>query len=677
MSLKIGDVEDGYSFIGGEPSNKASWKKIGEVEDGYKYLGGDPSDKNNWEKHSNPLSKTTSTAKNVAEGAYSGVSNIAKSLGAGTAAAADTFILGGGDEVLGGAHALIDAASKGNLDDFFSDYRRYQEEYDKEKEQLREDYPISSGLGTGVGIVGQAILAPELGLAKGAGLGAKILQGAKIGAGYGAVGGALESKGNIENADKLIDDAAVGGLTGGLTGGALSGAGHYLGKGLDYLGNKIKSSPVAQQSMIIPFKEGEKYALGQGGWKYGDEKFFRENVVPASSTAAQKVSNIFKRMDDINSINFQTIFKDAENAGFRIKQNPIMKYEYTNGKLDLVLDNNPIWDALDKAGKDLFMGNESFRKYALGEEVTPQELHNIKKLIDNVIYESNNSTDIKFKLSNAPMQFSNFRNQVMNDLNKIPNFKEVNDVYGSVGSLKQKFLKGSLPDADYRDFEHFDRETQTRMLERAIKDLVENVEHRGISNMNTKERSFELFRLLKNADEGIIEVNTPNGVKKLNVGELESDMLFKALNDGSRSMPFDPNPIKGALSDYKVTPDKLENAISDFSKRYQSIIGTKSIAPHAEGFNKSLSMGLENTSSPAGGLRVGFNTTGRLFGASKEQLLDIANKLKAIPGTNHFGNSLERVALGDKTISKNAIIFSILQSKDGRQLLADEGYSQE
>jgi hypothetical protein len=54
---KVGAVEDGYRFIGGDPADPNSWKILppstGTVEDGYRFLGGNPADPNRWSEVSN------------------------------------------------------------------------------------------------------------------------------------------------------------------------------------------------------------------------------------------------------------------------------------------------------------------------------------------------------------------------------------------------------------------------------------------------------------------------------------------------------------------------------------------------------------------------------------------------------------------------------------------------
>src|SRR3990167_10305036 len=52
--VSVGAEQDGYRFVGGDPSSPYSWEpldlKIGTVDDGYRFRGGDPSMPANWEK---------------------------------------------------------------------------------------------------------------------------------------------------------------------------------------------------------------------------------------------------------------------------------------------------------------------------------------------------------------------------------------------------------------------------------------------------------------------------------------------------------------------------------------------------------------------------------------------------------------------------------------------------
>ena len=54
----VGEVVDGYKFLGGNPNYKENWEKAappprpkpkpGEIIDGYRFKGGNPNDQSNW-----------------------------------------------------------------------------------------------------------------------------------------------------------------------------------------------------------------------------------------------------------------------------------------------------------------------------------------------------------------------------------------------------------------------------------------------------------------------------------------------------------------------------------------------------------------------------------------------------------------------------------------------------
>ena len=52
---KIGQTEDGHSFIGGDPSKQENWKAVGAVEDGHVFKGGDPSKAESWASVNQPM----------------------------------------------------------------------------------------------------------------------------------------------------------------------------------------------------------------------------------------------------------------------------------------------------------------------------------------------------------------------------------------------------------------------------------------------------------------------------------------------------------------------------------------------------------------------------------------------------------------------------------------------
>ena len=131
-------------------------------------------------------------------------------------------LMGFGDELFGTAKGLYDAVG---TDESFGDSinRSIDEERDANEEfqtafpKTATAYQIGGGLATGGAGAARAAAM------RGSALLPRMVQSAKTGMGYGAVGGAGRSEGNITNADgltKRIIGAGIGAGTGGITGGA-------------------------------------------------------------------------------------------------------------------------------------------------------------------------------------------------------------------------------------------------------------------------------------------------------------------------------------------------------------------------------------------------------------------------------------------------------------------------
>lgn len=241
---KVGTVEDGYYFKGGDPSVKDNWveaPKLGAIQDGYVYKGGNPSKKDSWVEK-NKISSNILDA---------GVSKLVKSA-----------TLGYSPDLYAGTQQGIE-----NVKSFFSGneaqdvYDKSRQEYDAYQNYLEAQYPIASTVGTIGGFIipgaGAAKIVKAakgaLGLGKAA-LGAGLLsRGAQIAATGAAEGALVGGAHNVEPGQSRLDNTLVGAGAGAL--GNLAGVGISKAVGA---GKKYIVSPIGERMglMASPLKEG-------------------------------------------------------------------------------------------------------------------------------------------------------------------------------------------------------------------------------------------------------------------------------------------------------------------------------------------------------------------------------------------------------------------------------------
>ncbi len=145
--------------------------------------------------------------------------------------------LGFADEIAGAGEAGADALTGdvGSLEDLMKKYRQHRDESRANFKAASDAHPVTTAAGNlAGGILPALALAYPTGggsLVAEAGLGAKLLQGAKTGAALGAVTGAGDSEADVTKGDVggLAQDVAIGGGVGGALGGGLTAAGHGVG----------------------------------------------------------------------------------------------------------------------------------------------------------------------------------------------------------------------------------------------------------------------------------------------------------------------------------------------------------------------------------------------------------------------------------------------------------------
>lgn len=214
------------------------------------------------------------------------------------------------DEILGGGSAALEKlkGSDKNLSDL---YRQKQKEYEQSFDDAQKRSKWLYGAGELAG--GAAITLPIGGagvLAK-APLAAKMIQGAKLGAGYGAVSGLGASKETIDKPVELLKDTAKSAAFGGVAGGVISGASKLGEKGLDSIKNYLKNTPnsalgeigalleLGSKEKVNPFarfKKGEYLGKEEAGQFIGrDAEDFATRILNANDKLRQNIQDVVER----------------------------------------------------------------------------------------------------------------------------------------------------------------------------------------------------------------------------------------------------------------------------------------------------------------------------------------------------------------------------------------------
>lgn len=212
----------------------------------------------------------------------------------------------------------------------------------KSQQNLREGKPLTQDIDMGKfakNFVTTGLNFSPLALTKGATTGARIAQGAKIGATTGAIQGGINQVGSQDPID-YIEGALTGGITGGATGGALGGVSGITSK---LMGKSPTVSPgmatpkpdtstpssFFQKTLKAANTQGQQMEARSGGYGIG-----------AKQSGSRPLG--FKASQDIN----KTLQEEGIKAG-----NPLMRQRLTEEKLSGY--GQQINDALQTANRPL------------------------------------------------------------------------------------------------------------------------------------------------------------------------------------------------------------------------------------------------------------------------------------------------------------------------------------
>jgi hypothetical protein len=243
--------------------------------------------------------------------------------------------------------------------------------------QQSAEHPYASGAGTVAGILGGgALTSAALPLAPAASLGARVAQGAKVGAAMGAAANPGDTEGEIDplQLDKRAKNAAVGAALGGALPVAVEGVKAGAGKTADYLRTKAAEKAYralgrqAPEAMLKATRSGENVVTGR--------ELLDNNAIPVLGTPKRIASRVdalkdkaWASVDELLNKGGDNALIDGSELGVKLLDSPeVALLRKTPGAEGTV-------KAVEQAAETL----------ANNGKMTVQEAQAVKKSIDKLI----------------------------------------------------------------------------------------------------------------------------------------------------------------------------------------------------------------------------------------------------------------------------------------------------
>lgn len=596
-------------------------------------------------------------------------------LEAALAGAAQGATFGFSDELGAGADVAGQVLTgKQGLTGLGAKWRELQKQREAANKALQEAHPMSYTGGELAGGLGGAILTPELGIGKalvgGAealplvgsaikageltpaalkalgsqapGLGARIagkgIAGAIEGAPIGALYGAGSSEADLSKPAELGSDIASGAGMGSLTGAAIAG-GIQAGKGsLSKAGEMVSDSDFLR-------KMGATYGLGKKGIDLSSTRGKDIAAVMTSKGIPNSIVNQIMAVDEQLGQKVGTALQKAQDAGVKINIDPQLEAS-TKQLFGTFLENPSLMDIIDPKSKKVI---EMIYQKGTGD-LSPLEARALK----DTFY------DLTGKLSGLS--------------GDAPNIARMQGT--KLAQALDQSLKSQIPEyAQAADqFKQFRTLIPETILEPGVP-LDKRTAYLG--SLKDKES-----KLLDATREMFGSAQLPGkavtGGPRVGLTELQ-----KNLRTLQRTVP---EAVKGMGGTAEEVGQNLRNKADMMAAIKQS----QGVDPH-EGLKKTLigqvvgggeglALNIANKLGRAAkvvGQSAPVQIGTKLFSAADDQLMGLAQKLKVGKGTDFLGNALESALQRKDETAKNAVLFRMMQDPTYRGMLKGEGYSEE
>lgn len=576
--------------------------------------------------------------------------------------------MGFADELTGGIEAGLDVL-KGdiNVSDFLDTYRKHQKESEAEYELAREEHPWYYGGGQLAGGLTTALAAAPLGIAgkaaqasKAAGLtnvaskiapeGANLLRqgagfavgkmapaaigGATEGAIYGGLYGAGDSKGGE---GKIIEDTMEGVKSGATFGGALGSLGPVIGKGVEVLKGEDNSG--LRQSFSNPLFR----ALKGEEWNFWGDKAFDEVVAPMGKVEAQPLKETIKDLLGVTRQHFDDYLNEVTQAG--------NKFPITDDLGEALVES---YDKIKTLRPDYIKKSPNLQSIyvslARGEELTPRQMQDMKMIFRDISKTWKSAQDDTGALRDASRILDDVSFKADKMLSTLEGYEELNDFY----SIPRNKL--GLESYDYS----IEKEKE---LENILDDIYMESENPSGTHEVTRMKN-DLFNGLEKMQKNVTYGNS--------VDEVLYNGLEK-LNSTGKNISNSNSPLEAFKAHIKTTSDKFQEAVRGRGsvQRSGSVKAVGNIAAHG-------------SNVPLRGAQFLGKGIGETIRAGKETLNWVnlpanltqraAIKLQNTPGLKSYGDALLKASMDGNTQAKNAVIFTLMQKPETRNLLSEENF---
>lgn len=577
------------------------------------------------------------------------------------AGAAQGSTFGFSDELGATKDVVVDAFTGNKLGKSWRDLQKAREAANK---KLAEESPWAYGAGEVIGGVGSSIVLPPMGAAKVASTASRFspaigkflagqsegalariagkgttmaIQGAPVGLAYGV--GASEN--DISQPIELAKDALSGAGMGAAAVAAIGGGGQVIKRGVKGLGSIVKDSNYARA-----VKEGFNFGNEQGV-NLGSGRDQETLTTLSDEFADSFVQKIFKTDEQLGK-NVGAAINKAQADGIKINIDPKISEVSQKIYKTMTVDNPALEELLDaptkktlKAIKDRELGN-----------LTPIEARAFKDYLYKL------SDKLKGRGSDTSANASGWAKEIAKEISlslkkSIPAYETAAEQFKQFRRLVPETILSKGTPVKYNKVYLGDLKNPDLKLLEATSDVISYSQLPGES----KEAQRKTFEMLKrNLKE--LDSSNPNVAKNM---EGSSEQVIAMLRKQSD----------------KIAAMKIAQGVdpqAGVQEAVKSSLGMVSTTGKGIGVSVPNKVGLVTKavreSSPVKMSKAVFDTT-------EKGLYTLSDKLKANQATAILGDSLENALNNKNEAGKNAVLFKLMQNPEYRNILREEGVSEE